>query len=460
MSFSLFKDIVCTYEEKPIVVVIPSYNNEKWVEKNLTSVFTQKYENFKVIYVDDCSTDNTCEMVLELVDRYNQQERVTVIHNETRCGAMANWYKAIHMCDDNTIIVQLDGDDWLAHDEVLSYINEIYSGSDIWTTYGQFMEYPTGIKYYEYSQRFTEDVIACNSFRKVAQLPMSHLRTCYAWLFKSIKLEDALYQGNFYPMTCDKIIMACCIEMAAHHHYCVPEILYVYNGTNNISDHKVNWEFQRSLAWYILSLPPYKQLDAPKKVDKLDDLDCVSLIFLCLDRPSDDLISNINQHKNQYDVIFVLIPEDLDYQVNAFAGSITFVPYTQSDFAQQCQCCLQQVKGRYVQLSMQVDSLNIDTMLCIKLLKETQVEVLFSVDGNSKIADMVQDKKLPRISFKYQAYAVYSKNYDFDMDYSIWHKESLAKILIQSNLQSMRDMQEEITCYLHRNDLLCLLLLI
>ena len=100
----------------------------------------------------------------------------------------------------------------------------------------------------EYSKPFSEDVIRNNTFRKVEQLPMSHLRTFYAWLFKSIKLEDVLYQGDFYPMTCDKVILACCIEMAARHHYCVPEVLYVYNNTNQLSDHHVNGGLQHSLA--------------------------------------------------------------------------------------------------------------------------------------------------------------------------------------------------------------------
>ena len=55
--------------EKPIVVVIPSYNNERWVENNLTSVFKQNYQNYRVIYVDDCSTDNTYKHVMELIEQ-------------------------------------------------------------------------------------------------------------------------------------------------------------------------------------------------------------------------------------------------------------------------------------------------------------------------------------------------------------------------------------------------------
>ena len=35
--------------EKEIVIVIPSYNNEKWVKNNLRSTIGQNYENFRII---------------------------------------------------------------------------------------------------------------------------------------------------------------------------------------------------------------------------------------------------------------------------------------------------------------------------------------------------------------------------------------------------------------------------
>ena len=69
-------------------------------------------------------------------------------------------------------------------------------------------------------------------------LQMSHLRTSYAWLFKSIKLESFLYQGNFYPMGCDAV----CWHVAQRWQPVIttvyPKSLYVYNNTNQLSDHR------------------------------------------------------------------------------------------------------------------------------------------------------------------------------------------------------------------------------
>ncbi|MGE0670989.1 MAG: glycosyltransferase, partial [Parachlamydiales bacterium] len=46
-------------EEKPMVVVIPSYNNKNWYQRNFDSVFFQKYDNNRVIFIYDSSPDCT-----------------------------------------------------------------------------------------------------------------------------------------------------------------------------------------------------------------------------------------------------------------------------------------------------------------------------------------------------------------------------------------------------------------
>ena len=56
-------------QEKPIVIVIPSYNNKDWYEKNLKSVLTQNYKNYRIIYLDDVSTDRTGELIKKFIKK-------------------------------------------------------------------------------------------------------------------------------------------------------------------------------------------------------------------------------------------------------------------------------------------------------------------------------------------------------------------------------------------------------
>ena len=48
---------------KNISVIIPMYNAEKFIGECLESIFAQTFQDFEIIVVDDCSTDNSCAVV-------------------------------------------------------------------------------------------------------------------------------------------------------------------------------------------------------------------------------------------------------------------------------------------------------------------------------------------------------------------------------------------------------------
>ncbi|MFZ5953487.1 MAG: glycosyltransferase family 2 protein [Candidatus Dependentiae bacterium] len=245
--------------EKPFVIVIPSYNNAQWCQNNLASVFAQNYTNYRVIYINDCSTDKTYHLVLDCIASHKMNHRVTLINNEQRHGATYNLYHAIHSCRDEEIILTLDGDDWLSHPYVLSFLNEVYQDNNVWLTFGQYQEYPTGHR--GFCEDFPSWVVKNNAFRRFQNLPMSHLRTFYAGLFKRIAQKDLCDDdGNFLMMTWDKAMMAPMIEMAGDRYRFINEILYIYNNANPISDHRIDHQLQLSLMHKILAKPSYQRL--------------------------------------------------------------------------------------------------------------------------------------------------------------------------------------------------------
>lgn len=239
------------------VVVIPSYNNKQWCEKNLSSVFMQTYHNYDVIYIDDCSTDGTGDLVKKHIKSYSAQKLVTLIQNKKRIGALANIYNTVHACHDNDVIILLDGDDWLANENVLLKLNELYSTKRCWVAYSQFIQWPMEQVGWNkvYSSRIYQNPDTPRDYSP------SHLRTFYAGLFKKIKKEDLLYEDDFFSMTWDMAIMLPMVEMASSGHVkFIPEIMYVYNHSNPISDHVVNVELQRKLHGIIAAKKKYKPL--------------------------------------------------------------------------------------------------------------------------------------------------------------------------------------------------------
>jgi glycosyltransferase involved in cell wall biosynthesis len=250
---------------KKFVFVVASYKNERWCAWNIRSALNQKYDNYRIIYVDDCSPDKTFEIVQNIVQEEDKAGRVTLIHNETRKGALYNQYHAIHdHCTDDEIVVILDGDDALPHEYVLTYLNKVYSSEDVWLTYGQFRELNSGN--IGFCCPMPSEVVKANAFRKWVHLP-SHLRTYYAWLFKRIKKEDlTLDDGSFFPMTGDLAAMMPMIEMARDHFKFIPHILYVYNDNNPLNDHRVNRILQASIDQRVRNIPPYEPLkESPLK---------------------------------------------------------------------------------------------------------------------------------------------------------------------------------------------------
>jgi len=211
------------------------------------------------------STLNKLEAIINTEKAQNQLNSglshfFTLVRNNFRCGALENIYRAYQSCSNKSIIVLLDGDDWLARSDVLSELNKVYSTEDIWYTHGTMKEYI----YHSLSDStwrsipLSPDVIANHSFR--SNYCPSHLRTIYTWLLKKIVLEDLLFNGEFFPATGDKAIMFPVAEMGGNRHSFISNPSYIYNVTTQINDHKVKADFQIYLDHYIRELPCYPLL--------------------------------------------------------------------------------------------------------------------------------------------------------------------------------------------------------
>lgn len=228
---------------KSFAIVIPSFNNREWLRRNLDSVLRQKYNNFRVIYIDDYSTDGTGDLVAAYLEENDSQKRVSFFRNEERLYSMQNIYRAVHSCHPEEIIVLVDGDDWLIHDGVLQTLNTVYSDPEVWLTYGQYRQFP--IPGSHESRELLPEIIQDNAYRDYPWVT-SHLRTFYAGLFHKIKKEDLLVEGKFFSFAADLAFMFPLLEMASIHSRFIPEVLYVYNVATPLNEFKLDRELQMS----------------------------------------------------------------------------------------------------------------------------------------------------------------------------------------------------------------------
>jgi teichuronic acid biosynthesis glycosyltransferase TuaG len=97
--------------EKPLISVItPCYNSARYIAKTIESVLAQTYQNWEMIIVDDCSTDNSYQTAIAFAEK---DKRIRVYRQEQNSGAALARNKAI-LESRGKYVAFLDSDDlWL-----------------------------------------------------------------------------------------------------------------------------------------------------------------------------------------------------------------------------------------------------------------------------------------------------------------------------------------------------------
>jgi glycosyltransferase involved in cell wall biosynthesis len=234
--------------------VIPSYNNEEFVEYNLASILNQTYQNYEVLYIDDASTDNTYNRVVEIISNDN---RFKVVKREENKGAAYNYFFELedYLNNDEDIIIHLDGDDWLYDENVLNNLNDFYNDKDVWMTYGKFYCYSEGDSVIEAFPQNTPhpDYVKRNKLYRRDIWRASHLRTYKTFLFKALDKED-LYSkidGKLFWHALDLAFQYPYMEMSSPNKIGVVDFpTCVYNQApknaerTQIREHKDNSKFE------------------------------------------------------------------------------------------------------------------------------------------------------------------------------------------------------------------------
>jgi len=119
---------------KPEVsIVLPCFNGEKFIEKQILSILNQTYRSIELIIVDDRSTDNTVSIVSELAKNFSQ---IKLHINSKNLGLNKNFEKAISLAGCNFIALSDQDDIWTPTkiDELLNAIGDhwlIFSNSEL-----------------------------------------------------------------------------------------------------------------------------------------------------------------------------------------------------------------------------------------------------------------------------------------------------------------------------------------
>lgn len=251
-----------------IKVIIPFYNPGDYLDLTINSVLTQDYDNFDVLFIDDCSTDESYNKIpacnykndengnpildengeLIIVDKHPILEitkcnKINAWRSSNRMTALPNIHNGIinYSKDPDDIIFILYGDDWLSNKNVLKKINQAYNESDCLITYGS-AKLSDGKK--SYSGQYKESDF--KYLRKITQkftYPITFKRLLYdKFIELDPKCEQFLDKENKWFNCCSfQAISFPLLELAGFNKTkYINEILYIYNVDNPLNSEKSN----------------------------------------------------------------------------------------------------------------------------------------------------------------------------------------------------------------------------
>ncbi|OFO39466.1 glycosyltransferase family 2 protein [Staphylococcus sp. HMSC070D05] len=133
-----------------VSVLISTYNKEKFINKTLDSILKQSMDvkEFELIVVDDCSTDQTVDIVSKKIDSFSNYKFIQLNQNS---GTPAKPRNLSIDLSKGKYIMFIDGDDWLPEDA----LEKLYTLLKTNKT-----DYATGLTKYVYSDRIARSGVA------------------------------------------------------------------------------------------------------------------------------------------------------------------------------------------------------------------------------------------------------------------------------------------------------------
>lgn len=215
-----------------INIVSAFWNCSEYIERCIDSVLKQNYTDFKMYLIDDLSSDDTVE---KIKSKIKDDNRFVIIKNKIKKYKLKNFDDLIMDDDifhDEDVIIELDGDDYLYDENVVSKIVDKYTNNkDLWLTNGSFI-YSNG------SPGFSSK---CDPFRiRKDVFRFSHLRTWKCHLWRMIEEESFLDDnGEYFKSAPDVAYSIPMLEMSGLKHYeFIPDLMYVYNAESPYNEHK------------------------------------------------------------------------------------------------------------------------------------------------------------------------------------------------------------------------------
>lgn len=99
-----------------VSVIIPVYGVEKYIERCARSLFEQTLDDIEYLFIDDCTPDNSIEVLLNVLEDYPHRKPQVTIHRMDRNSGQAAVRKWGMINSTGDYVTHCDSDDWVELD--------------------------------------------------------------------------------------------------------------------------------------------------------------------------------------------------------------------------------------------------------------------------------------------------------------------------------------------------------
>lgn len=225
-------------EDIDFSIVMPNYNNEKWLRYSIESILNQTYKKWKLYIIDDISTDNSVSVIKKYKD-----SRIELIQNEIKLynGGSRNVgiLKAKKENPDGYILF-IDSDDWWDNNNFLEDLNKFIEDDDVIT--------------YEYKYFMDNKIQPAGhfSYRNIDDMFMTKGIICACWC-KAVKV-DLIPLFSFNTLMEDRVHWYRTVNRIRSYEHFDRYQVYVWNKMNNNSvttnkNQQYKGKWQTKIEW-------------------------------------------------------------------------------------------------------------------------------------------------------------------------------------------------------------------
>lgn len=115
-----------------VSVIVPNFNHAEYLEQRINSILAQTYQDFELVLLDDCSSDNSKEVLLS----FSKHPKVSqIIFNKKNSGSpFRQWKKGVELAKGNFIWIA-ESDDWCEPTLLQNLVEKIESDKTVGVSY-------------------------------------------------------------------------------------------------------------------------------------------------------------------------------------------------------------------------------------------------------------------------------------------------------------------------------------